>query len=145
MTSTEKKYHDLKECYVENYKRVNNKLVFLKYEKGWVYIKGEGDLSESKIRIFKFEEATNALGMRKDYSAPKKHEKLTFTQTINESDIRIEDGGTAKIVDTLYHNDNSDDESGVFLKMISNCQDKTHLEFNKFVGRKIKITIETID
>ena len=61
---------------------------------------------------------------------------------IFRNDVETEDGGQAKIVGLEQ---NAEDENGMFVKIQSWDEEKKHEEFNKFVGRKVKITIETID
>ena len=66
------------------------------------------------------------------------HQKDTFM-----SNLAIEDGGQAMIVD--ISDDNIDDENGLCMTLTSWDENLQHTEFKKFVGRKVKITIETVD
>lgn len=61
---------------------------------------------------------------------------------IKKNEVDTEDGGQAKIVSLC---NKPDEENGMFVQLRSWDEDKKHDEFNKFVGRKVKITIETID
>jgi len=71
----------------------------------------------------------------------KKH-IVIFEQKIKERDVEVEDGGSAKIVcvDGAMQEDN-----GMFVKLQSWDEELKHTDFNKFVGRKVRITVETID
>ena len=59
----------------------------------------------------------------------------------NSDEIDTEDGGQAKI----FTASEDDLDNGMFVRVCSWDEDVEHSEFNKFVGRRIKITIETID
>ena len=59
----------------------------------------------------------------------------------NSDEIDTEDGGQAKIF-TISEDDL---DNGMFVRICSWDKNGKHDEFNKFVGRKIKITIETIE
>lgn len=59
---------------------------------------------------------------------------------LNPAHIDIDDNGQAKI----FTCENSEDENRMFIRIQSWDETKKHEEFNKFVGRKIKITIETV-
>lgn len=61
-------------------------------------------------------------------------------------DIITEDSGHAKIVDIYIDQDNPEEnENGMYVRVQSWCEDKKHEEFSMFEGRKVKITIETVD
>jgi len=59
----------------------------------------------------------------------------------NSDEIDTEDGGQAKI----FTASKDDLDNGVFVRICSWDENKNHEDFKKFVGRRIKITIETID
>jgi hypothetical protein len=59
----------------------------------------------------------------------------------NSDEIDIEDGGQAKI----FTASKDDLDNGMFVRVCSWDENKNHEDFKKFVGRRIKITIETID
>jgi hypothetical protein len=61
---------------------------------------------------------------------------------IFRADVQTEDGGQAKIVTLAQH---PEDENGMFVKIQSWDETLKHEEFEKFVGRKVKVTIEAID
>ena len=69
-------------------------------------------------------------------------EKHIIVCTLKERDIDTEDGGQAKIFATSL---NQEEDNGMFVKVCSWDENNNHDEFNKFIGRKIKITIETIE
>jgi len=58
------------------------------------------------------------------------------------SDIETEDGGQAKII---AMSQSPEEDNGMFVKIQSWDETLKHEEFEKFVGRKVKIIIETID
>jgi hypothetical protein len=60
----------------------------------------------------------------------------------NEDEIEIEDGGQSKMFVAV---EDGDLDNGLFVRVCSWDEDEQHTDFNKFVGRKVKITIETID
>lgn len=66
------------------------------------------------------------------------------TTKINEKEVATEDGGMAKIF-TAEDENSKENDNGMFVAIKSWDDSKTHPEFNQFVGRKIRITIETID
>jgi hypothetical protein len=59
---------------------------------------------------------------------------------------RHEDGGQAKICEAFPINTgNSDEENGMFVVLKSWDEDTDHADLQMLLGKKIKITIETID
>jgi hypothetical protein len=66
--------------------------------------------------------------------------KLEFTDAISE--VTTEDSGNAKLGVLM---DRSDFESDLFLRLQSWDESKRHHQFNEFIGRRVKVTIETID
>ena len=61
--------------------------------------------------------------------------------TLESDEIRVEDSGQAKIFSASQ---DDVDENGMFFRVCSWDQNKIHSEFNNFIGKKIKITIEEI-
>jgi hypothetical protein len=57
------------------------------------------------------------------------------------NDIRTEDGGTAKVTSIV----GDDSDNGIFVRIISIDDTKDHKEFEHYIGKKVKVTIETID
>lgn len=55
---------------------------------------------------------------------------------------KVEDGGQAKICSLSDFNDEENDNC-IYVKIISWNNKRIHSLFNKFIGRKVKITIET--
>lgn len=55
--------------------------------------------------------------------------------------IDSEDGGEALI----FHASPDDEDTGMFVKIQSWDESTAHVDFNKFVDKKVRITIETID
>lgn len=61
---------------------------------------------------------------------------------LKKKDVSVEDGGQALVSDPF----NSDKEvDGMFVRIQSWDEKKKHEDFKKFQGRKIRVTIETID
>jgi hypothetical protein len=57
-----------------------------------------------------------------------------------------EDGGQAVITEGLSFNTaNSDEDNGMFVKIQSWDMDTEHVDLNRFLGHKVRITIEIID
>lgn len=66
---------------------------------------------------------------------------IIINTTLRGDEINTEDGGQAKIF-TASPDDN---ENGLFINICSWDENKEHTDFNKLIGKKIRITIETID
>ena len=66
--------------------------------------------------------------------------KFSIEQKIDKLDVGIEDRGAFRHV--LI---SEDDDNGMFFDFKSWNDNGEHLEFDKFIGRKVRITIETID
>lgn len=62
--------------------------------------------------------------------------------SFDEKDIKVEDGGAYK---EIYAMNNPDEDNGMFIKICSWNNNAKHKEFDKFIGKKVKVTIETID
>lgn len=61
----------------------------------------------------------------------------------NQTDnLQVEDGGQA-IIATI--GGNGPEERGVFVRIQSWDETREHAEMNKLLGKKIKVTIETIE
>lgn len=69
--------------------------------------------------------------------------KKQFVANFNE-EISKEDNGMAMIA-TIGDEKELSQENGMFVKVQSWDENKEHTEFKKFMGRRIKIMIETID
>jgi len=69
--------------------------------------------------------------------------KHVIETTLNQSEIDSEDGGQALIFTTSREKDD-DEMQGMFVRIQSWDEIRDHEEFNKFVGKKIRITIEEI-
>lgn len=71
-------------------------------------------------------------------------EKVTY---ILEADVKVEDISKedGEKYCGIQVNINPKEDSGLFIQICSWDELKFHLDFNKLVDRKIKITIETID
>lgn len=63
-------------------------------------------------------------------------------EKLNFSDMETEDGGNFKCFIVAK---DFEKEDGMYVKICSWDESKKHLEFEKFINRKVKITIETID
>lgn len=142
MTKSEAKFNELKDRYVNAYKRVNNNDVNVWFEAGFVHIKSNGGFSVTKVRVGKFEEMTSGIEKRPNYVAPKLTEKKVFEKRLNPEEAQKEDGGQA-IIFTV--SEPFEEENGMFVRIQSWDDKKEHTDLKKFEGRKIRITIETID
>jgi hypothetical protein len=67
--------------------------------------------------------------------------KLQFVEIITASNVDTEDSGAAKIVTLVPEDQNSE----LFVRLQSWDTTKDHRDFNQFIGRPVKVTIETID
>jgi len=67
---------------------------------------------------------------------------LSFDYKLNEKDMDTEDGKQYK----CFHIDlDEDSDNGMFIKLCSWDDTLEHKDFDKFIGKKVKITIEEID
>ena len=68
--------------------------------------------------------------------------KHVIRETLNHKDMITEDGGMfhsfSAMVDPF-------EDNGIYVRFCSWDENGKHEEFNKFINRKVKITIETID
>lgn len=69
--------------------------------------------------------------------------KLEIIDTIDVDLISTEDSGRAKIATLVGEEDN--DDSALFVRFQSWDESKQHKEFAQFEGKRVKVTIETID
>lgn len=61
---------------------------------------------------------------------------------VKQSELEFEDGNNF----VAYRiSDNTEKDDGIYVKMCSWDETKNHLDFKKFVNKKIKVTIETLD
>lgn len=68
-------------------------------------------------------------------------EKYIIKCYFDPEEIEVEDGGQAKI----FAADNPTmEDNGMYVRLISWDEHKLHTDFNKFVGKKIRITIEEL-
>lgn len=72
-------------------------------------------------------------------------QSFIFGAEIKPDEIETEDGGQAKIITVAPLKPDYDDESGMFVRIQSWDESTKHEQFSRFVGRKVLITIETID
>lgn len=63
-------------------------------------------------------------------------------QVINRSDVDTEDSGCAKIVDVAP---DDDQEDGMFVRIQSWSDSTDHPDFDKMIGKRIRVTIEILD
>ena len=66
---------------------------------------------------------------------------IAITAKIKSSDVEIEDGGQAMIITVVDEKDNKD--NGVFVRLQSWDDTKTHEELKKLIGKKVKIVISS--
>lgn len=146
MTKSETKFNELKDRYVNNFRRTNGPSsdVTLSYKDGFVIMKTKTRTSsgESKYRVSELEKLTLTLESRPDYTEPKLYEKKVFEKRLNPEEAKKEDGGQA-IIFTV--SEPFEEENGMFVRIQSWDDKKEHTDLKKFEGRKIRITIETID
>jgi hypothetical protein len=57
-------------------------------------------------------------------------------------EVNVEDGGCAKIAE-ICEDDNQD--NGVFVRFQSWSEEHNHDLFDKFIGKKVRVTIEVCD
>lgn len=73
-----------------------------------------------------------------------KQEKHIIKCKFNKKEIIVDDGGAYKEL-PVFKNKPVEEIDGMWIKICSWNDDAEHNEFDKFIGRKIKVTIETID
>ena len=67
---------------------------------------------------------------------------LSFEDNLNIKDLEIEDGNQFK----CFHIDLTEGEdNGMYIKLCSWDENLEHKNFDQFIGKKVKITIEEID
>lgn len=149
MKTAKEKFEELKDRYVSNYKRTNapNSDAFVSYENGFVILKAKMPIGSGthKHRISEFEKMTLTLESRPDYTPTKLRAQKVIEGTIDKSNTDKEDGGQALITTMDFRDTPEDEDNGMFVRIQSWDENCKHEEFKKFEGRKIRITIETID
>ncbi len=68
-------------------------------------------------------------------------EKIIYVGELKKKDVSVEDGGQAMVSDPFSTNG----DNGMFVRIQSWDEKKKHEDFKKFQGRKIRVTIETVD
>jgi len=68
--------------------------------------------------------------------------KIVFEQLFSK-DVQIDEGGKA-LISNVNEGKIDGEDTNVYLAIISFDENKEHKDFNKFTGKKVKITIETI-
>lgn len=71
--------------------------------------------------------------------------KNVIEEKLNFSDMENEDGGCFKCFKCFRVAKDFETEDGMYVKICSWDESRKHLEFEKFINRKVRITIETID
>lgn len=73
-------------------------------------------------------------------------------QVVTRADIETEDGGCAKIMTfsgeetcTDAEHQNFEDPDGMFVRVQSWSDFKQHTDFDKMVGKRVKVTVELLD
>lgn len=69
-------------------------------------------------------------------------ERKVIESKIKTTEVDVEDGGQAMIATIT---EPTDTDNGMFIRIQSWDEQLEHKEFKKFVGKKVRITIETID
>lgn len=108
------------------YKNLSLEEIIKKFEKSPI---GFSDDEEKKLFIEEYQKMTDKF-------------EIEFEVKLKEKDVDTEDGGQAKIIDIV---NDSNDENGIFIRLHSWDENREHLDFNKLIGRKVKIKIETLD
>jgi len=62
-------------------------------------------------------------------------------EKLNPAEMCTEDGGMFQ----MFHIEGDNDDEGIFIRLCSWSTNGKHEAFNKLIGRKVKITVETID
>lgn len=72
-------------------------------------------------------------------------DKIILEDTLSPDTVDVEDGGRA-IICTLNVDvsENAEDE-GIYARIISWSENKNHADINKFIGKRVRVTIETLD
>lgn len=65
-----------------------------------------------------------------------------FEMVVDPSEVSVEDSGMAKFFEI---EEKPYAMNGMFVKVISWDESLAHTDFNEFIGKKVKITIETIE
>lgn len=58
------------------------------------------------------------------------------------TDVDVEDGGCAKIV---YLDESEGSEEGMFICLKSWTENGIHTDLDKFIGKKIRVTVEVVE
>ena len=67
--------------------------------------------------------------------------KVVFEQDINRRDVDVENAGCARIVEIS----NGDPESPLFFRMHSWDNNGEHTQFNSWIGKRVRLTLEVIE
>jgi hypothetical protein len=73
--------------------------------------------------------------------------KVVFEGELPKAEVRSEDGGCALIWETgpdQVSPTDEDPDSGMFVRLQSWDERKSHKVFNRFVGRRVRITVEPL-
>lgn len=79
---------------------------------------------------------------KKNICSIHKNFKHVIEVSLDEIELEKEDGGQFS---GFTVSNNSDEDNGMFVRICSWDEKEKHKEFNQFINRKVKITIETID
>ena len=63
--------------------------------------------------------------------------RLVFEQEVTPGDVKVEDGGQAKIVEF------NDEDCPAFVRVQSWAEDGKHHLFDGLVGKRVRVTVET--
>lgn len=69
-------------------------------------------------------------------------ERIVFVGALKKKDVSVEDSGQALVGDPFSASSGDD---GMFVRIQSWDSKKKHVDFKKFQGKRIRVTIETID
>lgn len=80
--------------------------------------------------------------MKKSKTKTEEKSSLSFEYQLNKDDLEIDDGKQFK----CFHIDlDENSDNGIYIKLCSWDETLEHKDFDKFIGKKVKITIEEID
>jgi hypothetical protein len=68
--------------------------------------------------------------------------KVILESVVNLTDVSVEDGGRAKIANV---SGNPEEDEGLYVRLISWSENRSHPDFDKLVGHRVRVTIETLD
>ncbi len=68
-------------------------------------------------------------------------DKIELDVVLDRKELDIEDGGQFKAFQIIH---NPETENGIYVKFCSWDENKEHKDFNNFINKRVKITIEVV-